>query len=88
MLLYATICDIIKPVLGDTKIPCVVNKEAWGISNTLEGEISVNVLEFHKVPNLTVQTSVVSVFDQMSLATMAEAQTKDSVLGLVNSIQT
>ena len=30
-----------------------------------------------------VQTSAVSVFDKVPLATMAEAQTKDSVLGLV-----
>ena len=33
--------------------------------------------------NLTAQTSAVSVFDQVPLATMAEAQLKDSVLGLV-----
>ena len=39
--------------------------------------------ELHEVPNLTVQTSAVSVFGQVSLATMGEAQTKDSVLGLV-----
>ena len=43
----------------------------------------MNVPEFHEVPDLTVQTSAVSVFDQVSPATMAEAQTKDSVLGLV-----
>ena len=83
MLLYATICDIIKPVLGDTKIPFAVNKEAQGISNTLEGETGVNVPEFDEISNLTVQTSAVSVFDQVLPATMAEAQTKDSVLGLV-----
>ena len=71
MLSYAIICDTIKPVLGDTKIPFVVK------------EISVNMPELHEVPNLTVQTSAVSVFDQVSPATMAEAQTKDSVLGLV-----
>ena len=35
------------------------------------------------IPNLTSQTSTVSVFDQVPLATMAEAQTKDSVLELV-----
>ena len=39
--------------------------------------------EFYAVPNLTVQTSAVSVFDQVPPATMAEAQSKDSVLGLV-----
>ena len=33
--------------------------------------------------DLTVHTSAVSVFDQVSLATMAKAQSKDSVLGLV-----
>ena len=43
----------------------------------------MNVTEFHALPNLTVQTSAVSVFYQISLATMAEAQTKDFVLGLV-----
>ena len=37
----------------------------------------------HAVPDLTVQTSAVSVFNQVPLATMAEAQSKDSVLGLV-----
>ena len=83
MLSYPTICNIIKPVLGDTKFPFTVKKEAQGISNTLDGEISVNEPEFHEVPDLTVQTSAVSVFDQVSSATMAEAQTKDSILGLV-----
>ena len=35
------------------------------------------------IPDLTAQTSAVSVFDQVPLATMAKAQLKDSVLGLV-----
>ena len=39
--------------------------------------------EFLAVPDLTVQTSVVSVFNQVPLAIMAEAQSKDSVLGLL-----
>ena len=39
--------------------------------------------EFYEVPDLTVHTSAVSVFDQVPPATMAEAQSKDSVLGLV-----
>ena len=39
--------------------------------------------EFHAIPNLIAQTSAVSVFDQVPLATMAKAQHKDSVLGLV-----
>ena len=69
--------------LKDTKIPFAVKNEAHTISSTLEGEISVNVPKLHEVPNLTVQTSVVSAFDQVSMATMAEAQAKDSVLGLV-----
>ena len=43
----------------------------------------MNVPEFHEVPDLTVQTSAVSVFDQVLSATMAKAQTKNSVLGLV-----
>ena len=72
---YATICDIIKPVLGDTKIPFVVKKEAQEISNTLKGEISENVPELHEVPDLTNQTSAVSVFDQVSPATMAKVET-------------
>ena len=83
MLSYATICDIIKPVLKDIKIPHIVKKEAQAISNALEGEVSVNVPELHEIPDLTVQTSVVSVFDQVSLATMTKAQAKDSVLELV-----
>ena len=53
------------------------------VSSALEGEISVNVPKFHEVPYLMVQASEVSVFDQMSQATMAEAQAKNSVLGLV-----
>ena len=83
VLLYATIYDIIKPGLGDTKIPFVLEKEAQAISNTLEEEISANVPRLHEVPDLTVETSAVSVFNQVSQATMAKAQTKDSVLGLV-----
>ena len=83
MLLYATICDTIKPALRDTKIPFVIKKETHAISHASQGEISVNVPKLQEVPNLTVQTSAVSVFDQVSLATMAEAQAKDSVLGLV-----
>ena len=53
------------------------------MSNSLEGEISMSVPKLPEVPNLMVQTSTVSVFDQVSLATMAEAQAKHSVLGLV-----
>ena len=83
VLSYTTICDIIKPVLGDTKIPFFVKREAQEISNSSEGESSVNVSKLHEVPDLAVQTSVVSVFNQVSLATIAKAQTKDSVLGLV-----
>ena len=81
MLSYATICDIIEPVLGDTKIPFKIKKKAQAASNLLEGEKSIP--EFHAIPDLTAQTSAVSVFDQVPLATMAKAQCKDSVLGLV-----
>ena len=81
MLSYATICNIIKPVLGDTKIPFQIKKEAQAASNLLEGEKSIP--EFHAIPDLTAQTSAVSVFDQVPLATMSKAQHKDSVLGLV-----
>ena len=81
MLSYATICNIIKPVLGDTKIPIDIKKKAQAASNLLEGEKSIP--EFHAIPDLTAQTSAVSVFDQVPLATMAKDQHKDSVLGLV-----
>ena len=77
MLLYATICDIIKLILGDTKIPFVVKKEVQVISNSLKGEIGMQYLTLQFRP---LQSQV---FDQVSLATMAEAQTKDAVLGLV-----
>ena len=81
VLLYVTICDIIKPVLGNTKILFSIKNGAQVINNSLEGES--NGPKFHAVPDLTVQTSAVSVFDQVLLATMAKAQNKDSVLGLV-----
>ena len=38
---YATICDIIKPVLGDTKILLTIKKKAQAASNLLEGEKSM-----------------------------------------------
>ena len=78
VLSHTTICTIIKPVLGDTKIPFDVKKKAQAASNLLEGE--KNAPKFYAVPNLTAQTSAVSVFDQVPPATMAEAQHKDSVL--------
>ena len=81
VLFNVTICSIIKPILGDTKIPFAIKKEVQAIRNSLEGES--NGPEFHAVPNLTVQTSAVSIFDQVPPATMAKAQTEDSVLGLV-----
>ena len=81
VLSYATICNIIELVLGDTKILFNIKKETQAASNLLEGEN--NVPKFHVVPDLTVQTSAVSVFDQVPPATMAKAQSKDSVLGLV-----
>ena len=43
----------------------------------------MNVPELPKVPGLVIQTSAVSVFNQISPATMAKAQTKNSVLALV-----
>ena len=81
MLSYATICDIIKLVLGDTKIPFKIKKKAQAASNLSEGEKSIP--EFHAIPDLTALTSAVSVFDQVPPATMTEAQCKDSVLALV-----
>ena len=56
MLSYTTICDIIKPVLKDTKIPYNVKKEAQAIIHVFRGEVSVNVPVLHEVPVLTVQT--------------------------------
>ena len=43
----------------------------------------MTVPELHEVPNHTIQTSAVLVFNHVSPATMAKAQSKDSVLGLV-----
>ena len=80
MLSYATMCNIIKPVLGDTKIQFTIKNEAQAGSYSLEKESNRPV--FHAVPDLTVQTSAVSLFNQVPLTTMAKAQTKDSVLGL------
>ena len=81
VLSYATVCNTIKPVFGDTKIPFNIKKRAQAANNLLEGEKSMP--EFHAIPDLTTQTSAVSVFDQEPPATMAKAQCKDSVLGLV-----
>ena len=63
------------------KIPLVIKKKAQTAYNLLEGEN--NNPELCAIPELTAQTSAVSVFDQVPPATMAEAQLKDSVLGLV-----
>ena len=79
VLSYATICDIIKPVLGDTKIPLTIKKKAQAACNLLEGES--NNPKLCAIPELTAQTSAVSVFDQVPLATMAEAHLKDSGTG-------
>ena len=81
MLSHATMCTTIKLVLGDTKIPFDIKKKAQAASNLLDWE--KNMPKFHAIPNLTAQTSAVSVLDQVPLATMAKAQHKDSVLGLV-----
>ena len=71
MLSYTTICNIIKPVLGDTKILLDIKKEVQAASNFLEGD--KNVPEFYAVPALTVKANAVSVFDQVPLATKAKA---------------
>ena len=39
LLSCATICDIIKPVLKNSKIPFNIKKEVQAISNALEGEL-------------------------------------------------
>ena len=80
---YATICGTIKPVLKNTNIICNIKKEVQTLSNVLEGEVSMNMPELPEVSNLTAQISAVSVFNHVSLATMAKAQNKDYVLGLV-----
>ena len=82
MLLYATIYDTIKSVLQDTRIPYTVKKEAQVINNALEGEVSTNVPELHKYLILLYRPAVL-VFNQVSPATKAKVQMKDSVLGLV-----
>ena len=74
MLSYATICDIIKLVLGNTKILLTIKKEAQAASNLLEGEKSMPKL--CAIPDLTAQTSAVSVFDQVPPATMAKPNLK------------
>ena len=61
VLSYATICDIIKLVLGDTKIPLNIKKKAQAACNLLEGE--KNMPKCHAIPNLTAQTNAVTVFD-------------------------
>ena len=81
LLSYATMCNTIKLVLGDSKIPFNIKRKAQAVSNLLEGENSMP--KFHAIPNLTAQTTAVPVFNQVPLATMAKAQCKDSVLGLV-----
>ena len=75
MLPFATICNIFKPVLGDTKIPLTIKKKkVQAASNLLEGENSMP--ELCAIPDLTAQTSAVSVFDQVPLATMAKPNLK------------
>ena len=81
MLSYATICNTIKPVLDDTMMLFKIKKKAQAVSNVLEGEKSLP--EFHAISDLIAQTSAVSVFNQVPPATMAKAQCKDSMVGLV-----
>ena len=54
VLSYATICDIIKLVLGDTKILLNIKKKVQAASNLSEGE--KNMPEHHAIPDLTAQT--------------------------------
>ena len=42
--------------------------------------------QLHEVPDLTVQTSAILVFDGVTLATIAKAQTKDSCTGTGHSM--
>ena len=71
MLSSATMCTTVKLVLGDTKIPFDIKKKAQAASTLLEGE--KNMPKFCAIPNLTAQTSAVSAFDEVPLATMTKA---------------
>ena len=50
MLSYATICDIIEPVLGDTKILFKIKKKAQAASNLLEGGEKYTHVPCHTEP--------------------------------------
>ena len=63
MLSYATICDTMKLVLKDAKMPYEIKIEAQDINNILEGEVDINVSELPEVPDHAVQTSEVSAFN-------------------------
>ena len=48
-----------------------------------EDPFMLNVPKLNEIPNLTLQTSAVSVFVQVSLATMAKALAIDPVWGII-----
>ena len=82
MLSYVTVCEVkTSLVLGDVKIPYLIKMETQTISQVLEGKLSLNVPELPEVPDITLQNSNFSFFNQMLLATMADEQTRDSLLG-------
>ena len=54
------------------------------ISNAVEGEISANVHELHQVPSLLFRPEQPQFLIRCHQPLCFEAQTKDSVLGLVN----
>ena len=72
---YITVSDIINPF--------VIKSKSQLICNAIEEEVNVEVPEVPKVPEITVQSSSVSVFNHMTVATMAKEQAKDPVMGLV-----
>ena len=62
--------------------PIKYKKETQAISNALEGEVSIMHQSYMKYLILLYRTCSLS-FNEVSPATMAKAQTKDSILGLV-----
>ena len=58
VLSYATMCDIIKPVLGHTKIPFKIKKKAQAASNLLEGEKTYTQVPCHTQPYSSYQCSL------------------------------
>ena len=67
-------------VLEDFKIPYTIKNEAQSICNVIEGRISLDWLNIPEVTKITVQDIFISVLNPVSLAILANEQTKDPVL--------